>query len=56
MQYIYNTPIAAIKAAAKFEAQGLSVTMSAATVEELWGIEQDDQVLVLDVSEPTTTK
>jgi|TARA_A100001518_G_C1181304_1_gene29461 hypothetical protein len=52
MQYIYNTPIAAIKAAAKFEAQGLIVTMSTATVEELWGIEQDDRVLVLDVAEP----
>lgn len=51
-QYIYTNPLAAVKAAAKFEAQGFVVVMSSATVEDLWGIEQDDQVLLVEVLEP----
>lgn len=50
-QYVYHTPIAAVRAAAKYEAQGLVVVMSTASTEELWGIEHGGDVITLDVYE-----
>ena len=51
MQFVYANPLAAVKAANKFEAQGFVVIMSTAKVEDLWGIEGGEEVLTLDVFE-----